>query len=490
MAGAIVTRFAPSPTGYLHVGGARTALYSWAYARHHGGRFILRIEDTDQERSDPAMALAIVDSLRWLGIDWDEGPYFQSERRSIYNELFEKLLAAGLAYECYCSADDVEARVKASGIHEDAFRYDGHCRTLSTAEKAQKRSAGVKPALRLRMPDDATTIVRDEVRGAVTFDGTVLDDLVIRKSDGLPTFHFAVAVDDALMGVTDVIRGDDHLSNTPKQIRILAALHAATGDERFSAPRYAHLALILGPDGKRFSKRHGATAVGEYRSRGFLPEALANYLALLGWSPGDDREIMTREEFVSLFGLDRLGKRGAVFDEQKLLWMNGQYMTSADTPRIRDLLAGQLAPFGITDEKLKSWGVELGVPEWLSGITRLAKERSRLIPDCIEQMRFFLEDEIVIDPEAAKKHFRGEMFRERMMLMQDTIEKVAPWSVEALDVAIRSAADAAGFKHPKVMHPTRVAVTGRGMSPGLFETIFFIGRRRAVSRLNNVIANT
>jgi glutamyl-tRNA synthetase len=487
----VVTRFAPSPTGYLHVGGARTALYSYLYARRQGGRFILRIEDTDQERSDPKMVEGILDGLRWLGVQWDDGPFFQSERKPAYDGLFEKLLATGHAYECFCTSVELEARRKeAAGTPGvDAFRYDGRCRSLSDAERASRRAAGERPALRLRLPENARTVVVDALRGEVVFEASVLDDLVIRKSDGFPTFHFAVAVDDALMGVTHVVRGDDHLSNTPKQIQILRALRASTGDDLFREPVYAHLPLILGPDGKRFSKRHGATSVGEYRARGFLPGALINYLALLGWSPGEDRELMTLSEMEELFDLDRVNLRGAIFDEVKLTWMNGRYITALDTGALEGMLVEYLAPFAITDEALARWGVSLSRTEWLAMVLGFGRDRATLLPEIIELTRFFLTDEITIDADAAAKNFKGDDWRARLTVGGEAVRAAEPWSLESIEREIRGRAEAAGFKPPKVMHPLRVAVTGRGQSPGLFETIFCVGRARALDRIEKALAS-
>lgn len=482
----VVTRFAPSPTGYLHLGGARTALYSWLHARRHGGKFVLRIEDTDRERSDPAMADAILDSLKWLGIDWDEGPFYQSERKEVYDGYFDRLLDAELAYECYCTPEELAERREKSG-DSLGFKYDGKCRDLSGDERAAKRTSGATSVLRLRMPAEPV-VVPDRVRGNVEFGAEVLDDLVIRKTDGFPTFHFAVTLDDALMGINVVIRGDDHLSNTPKQIRILEALKKATGEERFGIPEYVHLALILGPDGKRYSKRHGATAVSEYRNRGFLPDALVNYLGLLGWSPGDDQEFFERDELIGRFDLDRIIKKGAIFDEQKLLWMNAQYLMKIPSSKLRADLSDPLAEFEIDVAKLQRWGIELEPEEWLKGIIELAKPRARLVPEIIDQTLFFLSEDIEIDPAASKKHFRGEQFKERIEFGLEAVETAEPWSVEGLEKAIRDGAESRGFKPPKVMHPLRVATTGRSASPGLFETIYFIGRHRAASRIRNVIA--
>lgn len=485
------TRFAPSPTGELHVGGARTAIFAWAYARGRGGRFLLRIEDTDAARSRPEYVERILEALAWLGLDYDGEVVFQSKRweEGAYDRAFEALEAAGRAYRCYCTSEELEARRAAT----ESFRYDGRCRDLDAATRARFEEEGRPWVLRLAMPRTGEVVVEDALRGEVRFDRAELDDLVIRKADGRPTFHLAVAFDDAESGVTDVIRGDDHLANTPKQVEILAALREATGDDRYRPPRYAHLPLILGPDGKRFSKRHGATSVQAFRDKGILPEALFNYLALLGWSKGDDVERFTREEMIRAFSLQRCGKRSAVFDEEKLIWLNGRYLADADEDRLLRLLAEHLGRKGVRAtlvpdaDRLAAWGVEgLTGEEWARRVLAQLKVRVRLLGDLYESGRFFWEDEVEIDPEAAEKHFRGERLVERMEAVDEVLAK-APWAPEALEHEIRSAAARGGWGAGKVMHPARVAITGRAVSPGFFETVYLVGRTRARARLAKVI---
>ncbi|RMH58807.1 MAG: glutamate--tRNA ligase [Candidatus Hydrogenedentota bacterium] len=485
--GRVRTRFAPSPTGYLHVGGARTALFSWAFARHCGGEFILRIEDTDAVRSDPTLATAIVEAMEWLGLDWDEGPLYQSERREMHDDLIRKLLETGRAYECFCTAEELEARRAATGRSGIGYRYEGTCRGLTEEQREAFRAAGRTSVVRLDARGDEEIEVEDVLRGTVRFEAGIIDDFIIRKSDGTPTFHFAVAADDALMGITHVIRGDDHLSNTPKQIRVIEALAEATGRSCFRLPVFVHLPLIVGPDGKRFSKRHGATSVSEFRKRGFLSEALFNYLALLGWSPGDDREVMSREEIVEAFTLERLNKSAAVFDEQKLRWLNGQYIAKVPLNEVLEFLGDWKAEYGLTEERLKEWGVPLSPDEFVERVASLGKDRAKVLEEIAEIVRYFLIEEIEIEEAAAKKHFRGERLIERLRLVRSVLEEVEPWSEEALETAIRSAAEKHGFKAPKLMHPTRVAVTGRAASPGLFETVFLVGRRRAIRRMDRVL---
>ncbi|MDI3299684.1 MAG: glutamate--tRNA ligase, partial [Bacillota bacterium] len=331
MSSGVRVRFAPSPTGYLHLGGARTALFNWLFARHHGGSFILRIEDTDRQRSSEASVRAITEGLRWLGLDWDEGPeaggafgpYFQSQRQQGYRQAAASLLERGLAYPCYCTAEELELRRKQALAEGRAPRYDRRCLRLSAAERERLEREGRRPALRLLAPDEGVTVVHDLVRGDVEFENAaVMDDFVIMKSDGFPTYNFAAVVDDAAMRVTHVLRAEEHLSNTPKQLAVYRALG-------LEPPAFGHLPMILAPDRSKLSKRHGAIAVEEFRERGYLPEAMVNYLALLGWSPGDEEEFFTREELVARFDLDRVGRQPAVYDVEKLTWMNAHYLREA-----------------------------------------------------------------------------------------------------------------------------------------------------------------
>lgn len=483
----VVTRFAPSPTGFLHVGGARTALYSWAMARRHGGRFLLRIEDTDRTRYDAAAMQDIFESLRWLGLDWDEGPekggangpYVQSERSAHYRAAAEQLLAQGLAYKCYCTAERLEEmRAQQQGSETG---YDRRCRDLPADEREKLAAAGASFVVRFKMPIDGVTAFTDAIRGVIEYPNTQQDDFVILKTDGFPTYHLANVVDDHMMQVTHVMRGEEWIPSTPKHVR----LYEAFG---WQAPVFAHLPVILAADGGKLSKRHGAVSVREYRAAGYLPEALFNYLALLGWSPGDDREILSSAEIASLFDLERVSKRSAAFDHEKLQWMNGKYLESVAPERVVEFLRPELEKFGITDEKLASWGVPIGTAAWFTGIVALAKARVRLMPECIDKVRFFLDETITVPEELIAELKAEPDIKGRLEAGMQAILAAEPWSIETLDPGIRTGAKAAGFKPPKVMHPLRLATTGRKESPGIFETIFFIGRSRAVKRIQETLA--
>ncbi|OIO28883.1 MAG: glutamate--tRNA ligase [Candidatus Hydrogenedentes bacterium CG1_02_42_14] len=482
----IVTRFAPSPTGALHVGGARTALYAWAFARHNNGKFILRIEDTDRERSDMSHADEIVDALQWMGLNWDEGPIFQSDRKEIYREHAEKLVELGAAYRCFCSQERLEEMRKeqtGKGVPEG---YDRRCRNLSIEEVELELSKKTPHVIRFKMPLDGETIFRDELRGTIAYPNTQQDDFILLKSDGFPTYHLANVIDDHLMNVTHVMRGEEWIPSTPKHVR----LYESFGWE---PPAFVHLPVILAPDGKKLSKRHGATSVQEYRERGFLPTALLNYLTLLGWSPGDDREIFSRDELAELFSLERVNKRSAVFDETKLRWLNGKYLMELSWDRFEPLIMPYVEKFGLKDEQLKDWGVTLDKNEWIKKTLELGKERAETVIDVIEKLRFFYEEEIEFDEESVKKHFKGDDLQGRIEVGREAIQAANPWSIEELEKEIRGRADVKGFKHPKVFHPMRVAVTGRQHAPGLFTTIFLIGRNRALKRVEKalgIIANT
>jgi glutamyl-tRNA synthetase len=476
----VVTRFAPSPTGHLHVGGARTALYSWALARRLGGRFILRIEDTDRERSDPEMTRGILDSMTWLGLHWDEGPVFQSERKELYRAAADDLLARGAAYRCFCTPariDELRRRQATDGATEG---YDRFCRGLDPAEGARRAAAGEAHVLRFAMPLEGETVFRDELRGAISYPDRQQDDFVLIKSDGFPTYHLANVIDDHAMAVTHVLRGEEWIPSTPKHVR----LYEAFG---WTPPAFAHLPVILAPDGKKLSKRHGATSVEEYRARGFLPEALANYLALLGWSPGDDREIFTPEEMTSLFELGRVNKRSAIFDEVKLRWMNSRYLAAIPWDRLEPLLAPCLVGLDPTAETLERWGVSLAPAAWRRAVLLLGQERAETVPECLEKVRFLFEEGIEFDPESCEKHWKIEDAAAKIRTGREAIVAAEPWTPEAIEAAIRGAADAKGFKHGKLFHPLRVAVTGRQHSPGLFQTIFLTGRARSIERIDRAL---
>ena len=454
------TRFAPSPSGYLHIGGARTALFNHLFARHHGGRFILRIEDTDAERSTPESIQAILDGLGWLGLDWDEGPIHQSARLDRYRAQAEALLVGGLAYRCWCTPQELDARRRAAQAAGQRPAYDRTCRDRSSAPAG--RTAAV---LRFRTPLEGETIVEDEVKGRVVFQNADLDDFVIVRSDGAPLFIFCGVVDDAEMGVTHIIRGDDHLANTPRQVLLYQALGA-------TPPRFAHVPLILGLDRARLSKRHGATSVLAYRDLGYLPDALVNYLARLGWSHGD-QELFTRAELVEHFTLENVGKSAGIFNPEKLEWVNFQCMKA--TPP--EELAALVVPF------LERAG--LAVPAdgaWLVRVVATLRERAKTLVELADFCRFYLIDTIEPEPKAAAKHLTADI----APVLADLVDRLTAlpcWDAHTIEEAFQATLAVHGLALGKLAQPVRVAVTGGTVSPGIYEVLDVLGRERALSRL-------
>ncbi|MCC6202429.1 MAG: glutamate--tRNA ligase [Gammaproteobacteria bacterium] len=459
----IVTRFPPSPTGYLHIGSARTALFNWLYAKRHSGRFILRIEDTDRERSTDAAVEVIIDGLRWLGLDWDEGPYFQTQRFDRYREVIAEMLRAGTAYHCYCSKERLESLREAQMAQKLKPRYDGHCRDCS-----EPGPAGVAPVVRFRNPQGGEVVIDDRVRGEVRISNDELDDLIIARADGTPTYHLTVVVDDIDMGVTHVIRGDDHLNNTPRQINIIEALGAPR-------PVYAHLPMINGTDGRKLSKRHGAISVLEYRNAGILPESLLNYLARLGWSHGD-QEIFSRDEMIALFDIDAVNKAPANFDLDKLMWVNQQYlqqMSEAD-------LARAARPY------FHEAGIDLAAGPDLNALVSVQRDRVRNLVDLVERSLFFYRDFGDFDEQAAKKHLRPVAF-EPLRQVRAALESVTDWHEPALLAAIHGVAERMNEPIGKVAQPLRVAITGAAASPGIDQTLALVGRERTLARIDRAL---
>ncbi|MHC1744246.1 MAG: glutamate--tRNA ligase [Syntrophobacteraceae bacterium] len=454
---AVVTRFAPSPTGYLHIGGARTALFSWLYARHHGGKFILRIEDTDEVRSTEASVQAILDAMQWLELDWDDGPYYQTQRRDTYRDYLQKLLDRGAAYYCDCSPEDLARRREAARAAGLKPKYDGRCRD---------RGLGPGPdrVIRFRCPDIGTTVLNDLIKGPIFFENSELDDLVVQRSDGMPTYNFAVVIDDVTMGITHIIRGDDHVNNTPRQILIYQAL----GE---TLPHFAHVPMILGQDRARMSKRHGATSVMAYKDMGYLPEALINYLVRLGWSHGD-QEVFTREELIRYFTLDTVGKAPSVFNPEKLEWLNAHYIKE----RGADSLVPLLEPF------LEARGYSGKSAEYLAKAVKTLQPRASKLTDMADAMKFYLVDEVEIDPAAAKKFLVPENrpATEKVMAALQAMDHVDEKGLEALFAGV---VQELGVKLGKIAQPVRVALTGTTVSPGLFEIIDVLGRDTALKRL-------
>jgi glutamyl-tRNA synthetase len=471
-------RFAPSPTGYLHVGGARTALFNWLYARHAGGTFVLRIEDTDMERSSSEMVTGILDGMKWLGLDWDEGPevggpcgpYFQSERLERYRDAAERLVASGHGYYCYCNPDEIKARRDAADAAGETWSYDRTCASLSADEIAARESAGAPRAIRFRMPA-GTTAYDDVVHGRIEFDNAVIEDFVVLRSDRYPTYHLSVVVDDIDMAITDVVRGDDHISNTPKQVLLYEALGAPV-------PRFAHVPLILGPDKRRLSKRHGATSVMEYERQGFLPEAMFNFLALLGWSPGNDRELFTREELVEAFSLDGISSGNAVFNPEKLEWFNSQHIARLGGDEITRRLEPLLLQQGLWSDALRRER-----REWFHQVIETLKPRAKKLGDLVEQGRYFFVDPAEYDEAAVTKHLSAPGLAGHVKAWADVLAGVEPFSPAEIEAALRASAESAGIKAATLIHATRVAVTGQGVSPSLFDVVALVGREATARRL-------
>jgi len=472
-------RFAPSPTGYLHVGGARTALFNWLYARRHGGTFVLRIEDTDAERSSWEMVTGILDGLRWLGLDWDEGPdiggphapYFQSERIDRYRAMADRLVGEGRAYHCYCSTESIQQKRQAAEAAGGGWMYDRTCLALPADQIAALEAAGAPRAVRFKVPDGQTRF-DDRVRGSIVFDNANIEDFVVLRSDRHPTYHLTVVADDIDMGITDVVRGDDHISNTPKQVLLYQAFGQA-------APRFAHVPLILGPDKKRLSKRHGATSVMEYQRLGYLPEAMVNFLALLGWSPGTDQELFTREELVAAFALEGISGGNAVFSQDKLDWFNQQHiarLTSAD-------LAARVQPL-LADAGLWQASFDGDGREWFLRVLDLLKPRAKKLGQFVDDGRPFFEETVTFDESAVQKHLGVPGMRGHLRELASRFAGAEPFDQQSSELLLRSVAEARGIKPATLIHATRVAVTGRTVSPGLYDVLALLGRERVCARLD------
>lgn len=466
-------RFAPSPTGFLHVGGARTALFNWLLARKHEGVFVLRIEDTDRSRSSDEMTVAILDGMKWLGLEWDEGPYHQADGFDRHKSDALRILEQGRAYRCFCTQEEVEARKAAAPRDsKQAYHYDRHCLLqVSPAESAQRAQAGEKYAIRFHVPAGKTSW-EDAVHGFTEFENDAIEDFIILRSDGTPIYNLAVVSDDIEHRITHVIRGDDHISNTPKQILIYQALGR-------TAPVFAHVPMILGPDGKRLSKRHGATAVGEYKDRGILPDAMVNFLALLGWAPGNDDEILSRAEMIERFSLEAINKKSAVFDTAKLEWMNGQYLARMSAAELEPLVREQL-PADAT-------GV---ASEWLRELIDLLKIRARTITGIAEQVVPYLSDPVTYDPEAVQKQWKNPAdAADKISKVRAELPAAGAWTHDELEKSLRQLAEREGVGAGKLIHPLRVAVVGNSASPGIFDVMKLLGRERTLRRIDDALAH-
>lgn len=459
------TRFAPSPTGYLHVGGARTALFSWLYARKHGGRFVLRIEDTDLERSTAESVNAILEGMTWLGLEYDEGPFRQTERMERYQEVIHQLLDEGKAYYCYCSKERLEKLREGQMANKEKPRYDGCCRDFSVPP-----AEASSPVVRFRNPQHGQVVVRDLVRGRVVFNNSELDDLIIARSDGSPTYNLTVVVDDLDMEMSHVIRGDDHLNNTPRQLNILDALGG-------SAPVYAHVPMILGDDGKRLSKRHGAVSVMQYREEGFLPEALINYLVRLGWSHGD-QEIFSLEEMISLFDVEDINNSASSFNTSKLLWLNQHYIKESAPEHIAHHLSWHLGNLGI-DPTVS------GGPDLLE-LIRVQQERCKTLVEMAEGSVYFYKDIETYDEKAVAKQLKPAI-QVGLSALRDNLAALEEWTPESAHGAVKATAEQQELKLGKLAQPLRVAVTGGTVSPSIDQTLFLIGRERVLQRLDHAL---
>ena len=458
----VITRFPPSPTGYLHIGGARTALFNWLFARHHKGQFVLRIEDTDQIRSTEESIKAILDAMEWLSLDWDQGPFYQTQRLEVYREYLQKLIENGSAYYCQCTPDELEKRRQEALAAGRKPKYDGLCRNLGLGP-------GPNRVIRFRSPDTGTTVLNDLIKGPIFFENSELDDLVIQRSDGMPTYNFAVVVDDITMNITHIIRGDDHVNNTPRQILIYQALGV-------KLPFFGHVPMILGQDRARMSKRHGATSVMAYKEMGFLPEALVNYLVRLGWSHGD-QEIFNREELIGKFSLDNVGKAPSVFDPEKLLWLNAHYLREKDPEELVPLLH----PF------LDSMGYPQKSKEFLAKAIKTLQPRVQTLVELAQSMKFYMADTIEYDPSAAQK-FLTSAIKEAFFKLISAMGNLETFDEANLERIFRQiVVDEMGMKLGKIAQPVRVALTGMTASPGLFEVIDVLGKDTVLKRMKTAL---
>lgn len=456
------TRFPPSPTGSLHIGGARTALFNWLFTRRHQGRMVLRIEDTDRERSTEASVQAIFDGLAWLDLDYDEGPFYQTRRLDRYDEVIRKLLDEGRAYHCYCSREELEQmreQQRAQGLKP---RYDGRCRERT------EPVPGVSPVVRFKNPREGDVVIDDVIRGRIVISNGELDDLIIARSDGTPTYNLTVVVDDVDMEITHVIRGDDHINNTPRQINIIKALGAPL-------PVYAHVPMILGSDGKRMSKRHGALSVTEYREQGFLPQAMLNYLARLGWSHGDD-EIFSVEQLVELFDIDAVHRSSAVFDPEKLLWVNYEHMKATPVDELKHHARYHFDKAGIDIDAQPNW----------RGVIEVNRDRSKTLVELVERSRFFFQEVKDYDPKALKKHVQGDAVR-ILAALHSHLGALEPWTAEAIHERLHAVAGEFDVGLGKVAQPVRVAVAGAAVSPPIDQTLAILGREQTVQRIGRLI---
>lgn len=484
MADGVRVRFAPSPTGYLHIGGARTCLFNWLFARHNGGKLILRIEDTDQERLKQGSIEQIIESLKWLGLDWDEGPdtggdygpYFQSQRVELYRREAEKLINNGKAYYCYCTPEEIEAQREEANRLKKPFRYDGRCRELPGSQKKAFEQEGRKPVVRLKVPFEGATVVDDVIRGRVSFENSLLDDFIIMKSNGVATYNFACVVDDSSMNISHVVRAEEHLSNTPKQVLLYDALGA-------KPPVFAHVPMILAPDRSKLSKRHGATSVEEFREQGYLPEAIVNYLCLLGWSARDQNDIFPPEDAIRQFSFERVSKNAAIYDTKKLTWINGHYLKNSDIDRI----AGLAVPFLAAKGLVPASGISGEQREKIKSVIGLVREKVWTLAEIADASSYFFTGDFLYEEKGVEKYFKNEGIPRIFSDIYNIVKNIEPFDKEELEAQYRACAEARGIKAGDMIHPTRLALTGRIVSPGLFEVMELLGRDECLKRLDRAI---
>jgi glutamyl-tRNA synthetase len=472
-------RFAPSPTGYLHVGGARTALFNWLYAKHYGGQFLLRVEDTDKERSTDASTRGIFEGMQWLGLDWDEEVVYQGANLERHRADVQRLLDTGHAYRCFCTPALLDEMRREAEARREAFRYDRRCYRLDATEVERRVAVGEPHVVRFLMPDGETSW-DDVVHGPITFPNRDIGegDFIVLRSDRTPIYNMAVVSDDIAMRITLVMRGDDHISNTPKQILLYRALGA-------ELPQFAHLPMIHGTDGKKLSKRHGATAVADYQHHGILPEAMLNFLALLGWSPGNDIEIMTVDEMKRLFSTDGLLRKAAVFDPQKLDWMNGQHLTLMSAERLEPCVTPAIVAAGLATAK------ELAARrDWYLALLELLKVRARTIDDIVSQAEPYFRDEIAYDPDAVAKQWKDRpATAELLAAVRDRLSELPSWTPDTMEQALRSLAESRGVGAGKLFQPLRVALIGLTVSPGIFDVLALLGRQRSLQRIEQALVS-
>ncbi|WP_434579027.1 glutamate--tRNA ligase [Thermoanaerobacterium thermosaccharolyticum] len=465
-------RFAPSPTGNLHIGGARTALFNWLFARHNNGKMILRVDDTDLERSTGDSMKAIIDGLKWLGIDWDEGPIYQSKRLDLYKNYADKLVKEDKAYYCFCTKEELDEMRKEAQKTGKPPMYSGKCRNLPADEVKKYMDEGKKYVVRLKVPKEGKTTVHDIIRGDVEFDNSTFDDFIIMKSDNMPTYNFATVIDDYDLKISHIIRGEEHLSNTPKQILIYNALG-------FEKPSFAHVSMILAPDRSKLSKRHGATSVQEFRDLGYLPEAIINYITLLGWIPSDGEEVFSTEKSISEFTLDRVSKNPAIYDTKKLTWLNGIYIRDCDIDRLTKEVIPFLINKGLIGDNYDY--------DYIKKVVSAVREREKTLNEIAEAMSYYFNDEFDYDEKGVKKYFEKDGVDNILKEAIEVLDKVDDFNLVETEKAYRDLIEKLDIKSGDLFHPTRLAISGRTFGPGLFDIMELLGKKKTIERIKKAI---